>query len=98
MVLCARLLSHQVKQITHAEHLKLMNMAEAYYYHLRENPHSLLTKIVGCHAIRMHRMSKNIYFTVMHNVDRKATCLVNDAVAHCDLKGNWIGVHALSRR
>eukprot|EP00667_Euglena_gracilis_P001358 EG_transcript_1358 len=79
-----------IKQITHAEHRKLMAIAEGYYYHLREHPNSLLTRIVGCHAIRMHRWSKNIYFVVMGNVDRKAGALRNDTIVRCDLKGSWI--------
>lgn len=39
----------------------------------------------------MHRWSKNIYFVVMGNVDRKAGALRNDTIVRCDLKGSWIG-------
>eukprot|EP00669_Euglena_mutabilis_P007104 TRINITY_DN2499_c0_g1_i1.p2 TRINITY_DN2499_c0_g1~~TRINITY_DN2499_c0_g1_i1.p2 ORF type:complete len:261 (-),score=64.83 TRINITY_DN2499_c0_g1_i1:153-935(-) len=39
----------------------------------------------------MHRLSKNIYFIVMINVDRKAGAIRNDTIVRCDLKGSWVG-------
>ena len=62
-----------------------MSMAEDYYYHLRAHRHSLLARIVGCHALRMHKNTKVIYFVVMQNV-----AIHQDPLAEADLKGSWL--------
>eukprot|EP01004_Peranema_trichophorum_P006815 NODE_561_length_2594_cov_22.002428_g482_i0.p1 GENE.NODE_561_length_2594_cov_22.002428_g482_i0~~NODE_561_length_2594_cov_22.002428_g482_i0.p1 ORF type:complete len:829 (-),score=96.48 NODE_561_length_2594_cov_22.002428_g482_i0:50-2536(-) len=83
-----------IKQITRKEHEVLLNMLWDYYSYLRSKKDgartSLLAKILGCTAIKMHPHARNIYFKVMENAEYTYEYCYQYPMARFDLKGSWI--------
>lgn len=90
---------YMVKTIRKDEHKLFRKILPQYYYHMTRpsgsdadpNPDSLLTRIVGCHVVRLSKHSKvganKIYFVVMTNMLRTEV----DLHRRFDLKGSWVG-------
>jgi len=88
-----------VKTIRKEEHKLLRNILPQYYHHMtrpgkdgpgKPVPESLLTRIVGCHVLRLSKHSKigadKIYFVVMTNILNTDL----DITRRFDLKGSWV--------
>jgi len=89
-----------VKTVHKDEHKLLRQILPQYYHHMTRpgnsgpgepKPESLLTRIVGCHVLRLSKHSKigadKIYFVVMTNILNTDL----DISRRFDLKGSWVG-------
>lgn len=56
-----------IKTIRHREHKFLMKILKAYYMHVRENPHTLLSQFYGLHRVKLPG-GRKIHFVVMNNL------------------------------
>ena len=72
-----------VKTMSKEEHSFLLKILPSYHMHLRENPHSLLARFVGCHSIQMPFGWNRIFFAVMENI-----IFTPSIHERFDLKGN----------
>ena len=54
-----------IKTIRHREHKFLMKILKAYYMHVRENPHTLLSQFYGLHRVKLPG-GRKIHFVVMN--------------------------------
>jgi 1-phosphatidylinositol-4-phosphate 5-kinase len=66
----------------------LIEMLEEYVEHLERNPNSLVTRFLGCHAIRMY--GHTMYFVVINNVLTSHGKSIHERY---DLKGSWVNRH-----
>ncbi|AET39226.1 1-phosphatidylinositol-4-phosphate 5-kinase Ecym_4149 [Eremothecium cymbalariae DBVPG len=63
-----------IKTIHHSEHKHLRRVLKDYYYHVRDNPDTLVCQFYGLHRVKMPISFKNkvknrrIYFIVMNNL------------------------------
>lgn len=74
-----------IKTMTEQESNYLRRILHKYYYHVRDNPHTLLPHFVGHHLIEIH--GKKMIFVIMQNVFATA----NKIHEKFDLKGSTIG-------
>eukprot|EP01127_Copromyxa_protea_P017902 TRINITY_DN5526_c0_g1_i1.p1 TRINITY_DN5526_c0_g1~~TRINITY_DN5526_c0_g1_i1.p1 ORF type:complete len:704 (+),score=82.04 TRINITY_DN5526_c0_g1_i1:39-2150(+) len=55
-----------IKTIPESEYRKMCQLMPYYYWHLMDNPHSLIVRILGCFEVQVFRSS--LYVLVMENV------------------------------
>lgn len=56
-----------IKTIHHSEHKYILKSLRQYYNHIKENPHTLLSRIFGLHRVKLPG-NRKIHFVVMGNV------------------------------
>jgi 1-phosphatidylinositol-4-phosphate 5-kinase len=56
-----------IKTIHHSEHYFILRILRHYYDHVKNNPHTLLSRIFGLHRVKLPG-NKKIHFVVMGNV------------------------------
>jgi hypothetical protein len=77
-----------VKTMEREELAVLIEMLDEYVSHLERNPNSLVTRFLGCHAIRMY--GRMMYFAVLNNVLTGQGHAIHERY---DLKGSWVNRH-----
>lgn len=75
-----------IKTIHHAEHKFLRKILKDYYYHVQENPNTLLSQFYGLHRVKIP-YGRKIHFVVMNNLFPPH----RDIHQTFDLKGSTIG-------
>jgi 1-phosphatidylinositol-4-phosphate 5-kinase len=75
-----------IKTIRHAEHKFLRSILKRYYEHVRENPHTLLSRFYGLHRVKLPH-GRKIHFVIMNNLFPAH----KDIHESYDLKGSTIG-------
>ncbi|KAI8892482.1 hypothetical protein BC833DRAFT_532808 [Globomyces pollinis-pini] len=75
-----------IKTIHHSEHKFILKILEHYYNHVKNNPHTLLSRIFGLHRVKLPG-NKKIHFVVMGNVFPPN----KDIHEVYDLKGSLLG-------
>lgn len=76
-----------IKTIHHAEHKFLRKILKDYYYHVQQNPNTLLSQFYGLHRVKTTWSSKKIHFVVMNNLFPPH----RDIHRTFDLKGSTVG-------
>ncbi|KIS00672.1 1-phosphatidylinositol-4-phosphate 5-kinase [Cryptococcus deuterogattii 2001/935-1] len=56
-----------IKTISHSEHKFLRSILKDYHKHVKENPHTLLSRFYGLHRVKLPRGPK-IHFVIMNNL------------------------------
>lgn len=56
-----------IKTIRHSEHKFLLSILPQYFDHVKENPHTLLSRFYGLHRVKLPR-GKKIHFVIMNNL------------------------------
>lgn len=79
-----------IKTMTKEESIFLRSILHRYYYHVRDNPHTLLPHFVGHHSIRFTATDEKITFVIMQNV----FATPNKIHEKYDLKGSTVGRYA----
>ncbi|CEP02393.1 hypothetical protein PBRA_008977 [Plasmodiophora brassicae] len=83
-----------IKTMTHNESLWFRDFLPDYFQHLRDNPRSLLVRVVGLYRLKFNGGRHNLHFYVMQNVfDKDASIPIH---ARYDLKGSTLGRAAKS--
>ncbi|KAA0159600.1 hypothetical protein FNF28_05804 [Cafeteria roenbergensis] len=77
-----------VKTTEATEMESLVGILPSYVQHLERNPNSLLTRFLGCHAIRMY--GHTMFFVVINNVITGGGRRIHERY---DLKGSWVNRH-----
>jgi 1-phosphatidylinositol-4-phosphate 5-kinase len=75
-----------IKTIHHSEHKFLRRVLRQYYEHVRENPHTLLSRFYGLHRVKLPR-GRKIHFVIMNNLFPPH----KDVHETYDLKGSTVG-------
>ncbi|KAI0030504.1 SAICAR synthase-like protein, partial [Vararia minispora EC-137] len=75
-----------IKTIRRAEHVFLRAVLPRYYAHVRENPHTLLSRFYGLHRVKLPR-GRKIHFVIMNNLFPAH----KDIHETYDLKGSTVG-------
>ncbi|TPX32674.1 hypothetical protein SeMB42_g07585 [Synchytrium endobioticum] len=75
-----------IKTIHHSEHKFMRKSLRAYYEHVRNNPHTLMSRIFGLHRVKLPG-NRKIHFVVMGNVFPPN----KDIHEVYDLKGSTVG-------
>ncbi|TPX32469.1 hypothetical protein SmJEL517_g04485 [Synchytrium microbalum] len=75
-----------IKTIHHSEHKFMRKALRAYYEHVRNNPHTLMSRIFGLHRVKLPG-NRKIHFVVMGNVFPPN----KDIHEVYDLKGSTVG-------
>jgi 1-phosphatidylinositol-4-phosphate 5-kinase len=75
-----------IKTIHHTEHKFILKVLKQYYEHIKENPHTLLSRIFGLHRVKLPG-NRKIHFVVMGNVFPPN----KDIHEIYDLKGSLVG-------
>lgn len=75
-----------IKTIRHAEHKFLRSILKRYYAHVRENPHTLLSRFYGLHRVKLPH-GRKIHFVIMNNLFPAH----KDIHESYDLKGSTVG-------
>lgn len=75
-----------IKTIHHNEHKYLLSVLKTYHKHVKENPHTLLSRFYGLHRVKLPR-GKKIHFVIMNNLFPAH----KDIHETYDLKGSTIG-------
>lgn len=75
-----------IKTIHHSEHKFLRSILGRYYEHVKENPHTLLSRFYGLHRVKLPR-GRKIHFVIMNNLFPAH----KDIHETYDLKGSTIG-------
>ncbi|KAJ3391734.1 Phosphatidylinositol-4-phosphate 5-kinase [Lobulomyces angularis] len=75
-----------IKTIHHSEHIFMRKKLKQYYNHVKDNPDTLLSRILGLHRVKLPG-NKKIHFVVMGNVFPAH----KDIHEIYDLKGSTIG-------
>jgi 1-phosphatidylinositol-4-phosphate 5-kinase len=75
-----------IKTIHHSEHHFLLKILQHYYNHIKNNPHTLLSRIFGLHRVKLPG-NRKIHFVVMGNVFPAN----KDIHEVYDLKGSLLG-------
>jgi 1-phosphatidylinositol-4-phosphate 5-kinase len=76
-----------IKTMTEEESKFLRSILHRYYYHSRDNPHTLLPHFVGHHSIQFTKSKEKITFVIMQNV----FATPNKIHEKFDLKGSTVG-------
>eukprot|EP01033_Poteriospumella_lacustris_P015765 gene15764-11286_t len=81
---------YMLKTQTKEENKFLLSILPQYYEYLRENPNSLLVRILGMHRINMYHLRRKVHFVIM------ASVFDTPAKIHTiyDLKGSLTGREA----
>lgn len=56
-----------IKTISHSEHCFMRSILKDYHEHVRNNPHTLLSRFYGLHRVKMPR-GRKIHFVIMNNL------------------------------
>ncbi|WVQ82623.1 hypothetical protein IAT38_004755 [Cryptococcus sp. DSM 104549] len=56
-----------IKTISHSEHKFLRSILKDYHKHIKENPHTLISRFYGLHRVKLPRGPK-IHFVIMNNL------------------------------
>ena len=75
-----------IKTIHHSEHKYLRSILKDYYKHVKENPHTLLSRFYGLHRVKLPR-GRKIHFVIMNNLFPAH----KDIHETYDLKGSTVG-------
>ncbi|KAI0266149.1 hypothetical protein BC834DRAFT_935742 [Gloeopeniophorella convolvens] len=75
-----------IKTIRHAEHKFLRSILKQYHRHVRENPHTLLSRFYGLHRVKLPH-GRKIHFVIMNNLFPAH----KDVHETYDLKGSTVG-------
>ena len=75
-----------IKTIRHSEHKFLRSILQRYHAHVRENPHTLLSRFYGLHRVKLPH-GRKIHFVIMNNLF-PAHKDIHDSY---DLKGSTVG-------
>ena len=75
-----------IKTIRHAEHKFLRSILKRYHAHVRENPHTLLSRFYGLHRVKLPH-GRKIHFVIMNNLFPAH----KDIHESYDLKGSTVG-------
>ncbi|KAF8493473.1 SAICAR synthase-like protein [Russula emetica] len=75
-----------IKTIRHAEHNFLRSILKRYHAHVRENPHTLLSRFYGLHRVKLPH-GRKIHFVIMNNLFPAH----KDIHESYDLKGSTVG-------
>lgn len=75
-----------IKTIRHSEHKFLLRILKQYYEHVRDNPHTLLSRFYGLHRVKLPR-GRKIHFVIMNNLFPPH----KDIHETFDLKGSTVG-------
>lgn len=75
-----------IKTIHHAEHKLLRRILKDYYYHVKNNPNTLISQFYGLHRVKV-AFGRKIHFVVMNNLFPPH----RDIHQTFDLKGSTIG-------
>ncbi|KAJ7579090.1 SAICAR synthase-like protein [Mycena floridula] len=75
-----------IKTIHHSEHKFLLRVLKDYYNHVKDNPHTLLSRFYGLHRVKLPR-GRKIHFVIMNNLFPAH----KDIHETYDLKGSTIG-------
>ncbi|KAK0203492.1 SAICAR synthase-like protein [Desarmillaria ectypa] len=75
-----------IKTIRHSEHKFLLKVLKQYYNHVKENPHTLLSRFYGLHRVKLPR-GRKIHFVIMNNLFPPH----KDVHETYDLKGSTVG-------
>ena len=75
-----------IKTIRHSEHQFLRSILKRYHAHVRENPHTLLSRFYGLHRVKLPH-GRKIHFVIMNNLFPAH----KDIHESYDLKGSTVG-------
>jgi hypothetical protein len=75
-----------IKTIHHSEHKMLRKILKDYYYHVKNNPNTLISQFYGLHRVKLP-FGKKIHFIVMNNLFPPH----HDLHRTYDLKGSSLG-------
>lgn len=75
-----------IKTIRRAEHKFLRSILKRYHAHVRENPHTLLSRFYGLHRVKLPH-GRKIHFVIMNNLFPAH----KDIHESYDLKGSTVG-------
>src|SRR5882762_687112 len=75
-----------IKTIHHSEHKYLRSILKKYYQHVKDNPHTLLSRFYGLHRVKLPR-GRKIHFVIMNNLFPAH----KDIHETYDLKGSTVG-------
>ncbi|EGO04015.1 hypothetical protein SERLA73DRAFT_45787 [Serpula lacrymans var. lacrymans S7.3] len=75
-----------IKTIRHSEHKFLLSILSEYYSHVKNNPHTLLSRFYGLHRVKLPR-GRKIHFVIMNNLFPPH----KDIHETFDLKGSTVG-------
>jgi len=75
-----------IKTISHTEHKFLRRILKEYHVHVRDNPHTLISRFYGLHRVKLPH-GKKIHFVIMNNLFPPH----KDIHETYDLKGSSIG-------
>jgi 1-phosphatidylinositol-4-phosphate 5-kinase len=75
-----------IKTIRHTEHKFLRSILKRYHAHVRENPHTLLSRFYGLHRVKLPH-GRKIHFVIMNNLFPAH----KDIHESYDLKGSTVG-------
>lgn len=75
-----------IKTIHHNEHKFLRRILKQYYEHVKDNPHTLLSRFYGLHRVKLPR-GRKIHFVIMNNLFPPH----RDIHETYDLKGSTVG-------
>jgi 1-phosphatidylinositol-4-phosphate 5-kinase len=75
-----------IKTIRHSEHKFLLSILPQYFDHVKENPHTLLSRFYGLHRVKLPR-GRKIHFVIMNNLFPPH----KDIHETYDLKGSTVG-------
>ena len=78
-----------IKTIRHEEHKFLRSVLKDYVNHVRNNPHTLLSRFYGLHRVKMPH-GRKIHFVIMNNLFPPH----RDIHETYDLKGSTVGRYA----
>ncbi|CAG7850063.1 Phosphatidylinositol 4-phosphate 5-kinase its3; AltName: Full=1-phosphatidylinositol 4-phosphate kinase; AltName: Full=Diphosphoinositide kinase; AltName: Full=PIP5K; AltName: Full=PtdIns(4)P-5-kinase [Serendipita indica DSM 11827] len=77
-----------IKTIRAIEHKWLRRVLKDYYRHVKDNPHTLISRFYGLHRVKLPR-GKKIHFVIMNNLFPAH----RDIHETYDLKGSTVGRH-----
>ncbi|CAL1698694.1 unnamed protein product [Somion occarium] len=75
-----------IKTIHHSEHKFLRNILKDYHAHVKNNPHTLISRFYGLHRVKLPR-GRKIHFVIMNNLFPPH----KDVHETYDLKGSTVG-------
>ena len=75
-----------IKTIHHSEHKFLRSILRKYYEHVKNNPHSLISRFYGLHRVKLPH-GRKIHFVIMNNLFPAH----KDVHETYDLKGSTVG-------
>jgi 1-phosphatidylinositol-4-phosphate 5-kinase len=75
-----------IKTIHHSEHKFLLSILKDYHHHVKNNPHTLLSRFYGLHRVKLPR-GRKIHFVIMNNLFPPH----RDVHETFDLKGSTVG-------